>query len=300
MANLEFLKTFLVAADTGTFRGVASARSVTVSAISQQIKTLEAQLEVPLFERVGRRVRLTSHGRELARQLRPAFSQIEDALGALEGTFQSVQGLVHVGMPRAFGRHWMRRRLSALLAAHPALGVRLTLGVPSTLERRLVEGQLDLGILVRRPSSATLETLPIAEESFVAVAAPSFVARSGTPRTEEEFSALGWGAFDKELSMLTAWWQSHFGPTATPRRVVAEVADLDALVDLAVEGACLTVLPAYLVHDHLEAGRLVRLVPVHTERRAPSRSSNTIYLAWRRAAVQPARTVVVRDALARP
>ncbi|MBL8715209.1 MAG: LysR family transcriptional regulator, partial [Myxococcales bacterium] len=59
MANLEFLRTFLLAADTGTFRRAATARSVTVSAISQQIKTLEAQLDVPLFERVGRRAQLT-------------------------------------------------------------------------------------------------------------------------------------------------------------------------------------------------------------------------------------------------
>lgn len=300
MANLEFLRTFLLAADTGTFRRAATARSVTVSAISQQIKTLEAQLDVPLFERVGRRAQLTPHGRELARSLRPAFSQIDDALGSLTGTFQSIEGLVHVGMPRAFGRHWMRRRVAQLLETHPGLGLRLTLGVPSAIERRLVDGQLDLGILVR-PPSASLEAHPIAEEAFVAVAAPQFLARWGTPRTEDDFAALPCGAFDTELSMLSLWWQLQFGHRAPlPRRVVVVVPDLDELVELAVEGVCLAVLPTYLVYEHLEEGRLVRLVPARTDRRSASgRSSSTIFLAWRKTAVLPARTVAVRDALAR-
>lgn len=300
MANLEFLRTFLLVADTGTFRRAATARSVTVSAISQQIKTLETQLDLHLFERVGRRVQLTSHGRELARSLRPAFSHIDDALGSLESTFQAVEGLVHVGMPRAFGRHWMRHRVAQLLETHPGLGLRLTVGVPSVIERRLLDGQLDLGILVR-PPPASLEAHPIAEEAFVAVAAPGFLARWGTPRTEDDFAALPHGSFDSEHSMLSLWWQVHFGHRSPkPEKVVVEVPDLDELVELAVEGVCLTVLPTYLAYEHLEEGRLVRLVPQRTSRRTASgRSSNTIFLAWRKAAVLPARTVTVRDALAR-
>lgn len=296
MVNLDFLETFLVAADLGTFRGAATTRGITVSAISQQIKALEGQLAVPLFERVGRRVELTTHGRDLARALRPAFQQISAALGALDRSFQQISGVVRLGTPRAFGRHWTRSRLARVLVAHQDLRVKFTLGTPLSLERKLLEGEIDLALLVRPPSVPTLDGKPLAEESFAAVAAPSYLQRFGAPHTEDELRRARFGVFDEGHSMLGPWWRARFGAEARlPEDVVVEVSDLDALLDLALDGVCITVLPTYLVEPHLHEGRLVR-VSVSGERRVEV-PSHTIHLAWRRAAVLPARVRVVREAL---
>jgi DNA-binding transcriptional LysR family regulator len=86
---------------------------------------------------------------------------------------------VAVGSPCTFGRHWLGPRLPALLSAHPALTVKVEYGVPSVLERRLAEGHPDLAILVRPSELPNIETRPIATETFVAVAAPAYLARSG-------------------------------------------------------------------------------------------------------------------------
>lgn len=301
MISLELLKTFLVAAEENSFRKAAAARFVTISAVSQQMKALETQLGVPLFERLGRRVRLTPEGERLAASLRPAFAQVDDALAELETGHRAIAGAVRIGAPRAFGRYWLRPRLPALLRDHPDLSVRLTLGVPSLLERRLSEGHLDVAILVHEAELPTIETRRIAEESFLAVASPRYLAQAGTPRTEDEFRALRYGVFDRDLAMHGPWWRAHFGPRSPlPPRIVAEVPDLDELLALAVDGVCVAVLPSYLVEDRIRTGGLVTLAPELPRRGiTPDAVKNAIHLAWRRGAALPARVAALREALLR-
>jgi DNA-binding transcriptional LysR family regulator len=292
--SLDLLRTFLVAAEEGSFRKAAAARFVTISAVSQQMKALEAQLRLPLFERLGRRVRLTAEGERLAASLRQAFAQVDDALAELETDHRALAGVVRVGTPRTFGRHWLRPRLAALLAAHPDLSVRVTFGVPSLLERRLSEGHLDAAILVREAELPAIETREIAEESFLAVASPRYLANAGAPRSEDDFRALRYGVFDLDLAMHAPWWRAQFGPRSPlPERIVAEIPDLEELLALAASGVCVTVLPSYLVDDRVRAGDLVVLAARRRE------VKNAIHLAWRRGAVLAARVKALHEALLR-
>jgi DNA-binding transcriptional LysR family regulator len=300
LINYELLKTFLAAAETGSFRKAAEQRFVTISAVSQQIKTLETQMGLGLFERLGRRVTLSDEGAALATALRPAFGQIDDALEGTQHSRRRLAGLLRVGAPRTFGRYWVRPRLAELLKRHPELSLRLELEVPTLLERRLSEGQLDVAILARRPALATTEAQVIAVERFEAVGSRGYLKRWGTPTQLADFQAHRWGVFDPDLAMHGPWWRAWFGPRAPlPARIVAEVPSLDELLALAVAGVCLTVLPSYLTAELVRSGRLERLEPALPAARRKKRSvSNEIYLGWRRGAIASARLNALRAALA--
>jgi DNA-binding transcriptional LysR family regulator len=295
MLNYELLRTFVIAATARTFGEAAAERRVTVSAISQQVKTLEAQLGIPLFERLGRRVRITEEGRALLDALRPALEQVEEALAAAVSAHGAVRGRIAIGAPRPFARHWLRPRLPRLLAAHPDLRVELTFDVPSVLERNLAAGDLDLIVLARAPELPGIASEPLATETFVAVASPAYLAVHGRPVTADGYRAQRWIVFDRDLAMHAPWWRATFGRRAPlPERIACTVASLDEMLALAEAGVGLAVLPDYHVAAALAARRLV-LVP---GARSPAR--NQLLLGWRRGAVESARLRAVRDALRAP
>lgn len=300
MLNYELLRTFLAAGTAPTFTAAAAGRHVSVSAVSQQIRALEVQLGVPLFERAGRRVRLTPAGQGLVAALRPAFVQIEAALAATLADHAVVRGPVAIGAPRSFGRVWLRPRLAPLLRAHPELTVRLEFDVPSVLERRLVDGVLDLVLLAQPAALAGVVTRPIASETFVAVASPAYLRAHGAPRTRAEFQRHRFVVFDRDLAMHAPWWRAAFGGRGEPpATIVGEVASLEEMQALAEEGVGIAVLPDYLVAAALTARRLVVLTPDGGARRArPAR--NTLFVGWRGAAITTARLRATLEALQAP
>jgi DNA-binding transcriptional LysR family regulator len=294
--NYELLKTFVVAGNTGNFRRAAKERFVSVSAVSQQIKTLETQLGTPLFDRLGRRVQLTPSGRALLLELRGLFERIDAGLELASADHAALRGSVSIGAPRSFSQHWLRPRLASLLGAHDELSVKLVYGVPSVLEPKLSDGELDLAILVVPPALDSIERRVIAHETFFCVAAPSYLAKRKKPRVLSEFLEERYVVFDRDLAMHRPWWRSAFGGRASlPPRIVAEVPSCEAMLALALDGVALAVLPDYLVDPHVERRELVRLEPA---RRASEKAATfPVFLGWRRNTLESARLQVVREAL---
>src|SRR5687767_4817707 len=145
--DLDLLRTFLAAVEGPTLTAVAAKRHVTKSAISQQLKVLEGQLGLALFERAGRSLRPTEPAQTLATTLREAFATIDDALESMRDAYGSPRGIVRLGGPRPFTSVFLRPRIAKILDAHPELVLDVTFGTSSELEARLLARELDLAVL---------------------------------------------------------------------------------------------------------------------------------------------------------
>lgn len=299
----ELLQTFLLAARLGTFAAAAVASRKSVSAISQQVRTLEARLGVPLFERHGRRVRLAASGEALAARLSPVLAELGEVLTAVRDAHEVVQGRVRLAGPRTFSAHWLRPRLPALFEAHPELELDLTFGVPSLLERQLAEGTLDIAILGRAPELDIVVAEPIAVERFVLVASPGYLARHGQPATAAEHTGHRYLVFDDDLAMHAPYFRAAFGARAPPpQNIAGRIASLEEMLALVEGGVALAVLPDYAVAEAVQADRVRVIAPQRADRsNRPARAAdNTLYLARRKSAVEPARVRVVLAALREP
>lgn len=295
--NLELLRTFSVAARAPTFAAASRVRGVTVSAISQQVKSLEGQLGLALFERRGRRVTLTSAGLALSNELETHLGQLALALERATNAHARVEGLVTLGGPRTFGGFYVLPRLTKLLRERPGLRVDQRFEVPSVLEKQLVDGALDLAVMSRPPEAPGLDATVLTTETFVAVAAPSLLKRLPVARTEAALREWPWLAFDADLAMHAPWWRASFGRAAVPpKRLVAAAASLEHLQAFAEAGIGAVVLPDYLVGSALTARRLVHVHP-STPGRTPRAATNTLFLVSRRGAPLTARLLAVRRAL---
>ena len=116
---LSSLRGFEAAARLGSFHKAADELNLTQSAISQQIRNLEAYLEQPLFYRSGRSVSLTDAGHDLLSTTQAMLQQLAVGIRRL-GQYQKPNQLVLNTTP-AFARHWLLPRLGEFRREHPRI-----------------------------------------------------------------------------------------------------------------------------------------------------------------------------------
>jgi LysR family glycine cleavage system transcriptional activator len=113
------LPSFAAAARWQSFTAAADELAVTQAAISHQIRELEDQLEVKLFHRMGRAIRLTTAGEILKKAVDSAFAEIAQAMGELSRTRPSLR----VTVPPSFASKWLVPRLDRFLNRVPDVDV---------------------------------------------------------------------------------------------------------------------------------------------------------------------------------
>lgn len=121
---LNALRAFEVAARHMSFQKAAEELSVTPSALSYQIRQLEAFLQVKLFERLNRAVRLTEAGQRVVPGVRDAFDRLAEAMDRLKGALPP--NVLTVSTGPAFAAKWLTPRLHKFLERHPEIDIRIS------------------------------------------------------------------------------------------------------------------------------------------------------------------------------
>ncbi|WMW66805.1 LysR family transcriptional regulator [Nitratidesulfovibrio liaohensis] len=177
--DIRHLKTFLAVAAGLSFRKAAEALHYAPSTVTAQIRALEEDLGAPLFERTGRRVLLTDHGRRLLPRARRIAEMADDARRAV--THDADTGELSVRMSQSLGMLCLPEALRRFRARFPSTRVHVATASRHGLAADLRHGEVDLGLLLGRPFAADgvdMETLR--REPLVCIAAPgSPLARRG-------------------------------------------------------------------------------------------------------------------------
>jgi LysR family transcriptional regulator, glycine cleavage system transcriptional activator len=121
---LQALRAFDAVMHHMSFVKAATALSVTPSAISHQIKLLEEWLGVKLFRRLNRGIELTREGRNLAPDVRDAFSRL--ALGVTRIREDSISGVLRVSASPSLASKWLVPRLDGFMRRHPEIDIRVS------------------------------------------------------------------------------------------------------------------------------------------------------------------------------
>lgn len=168
---LRELRTFLAVVRHGTFSAAGSAVGLTQSAVSAQIRNLEADIGEPLFERTGRAVRLNAAGRRLLPQANEMLALAERIRHS--GT-DGLTGEWHLGAIASLQSGALPEVLQALTREAPGVMTRVVPGVSLALLDQVDKGDLDMALIVRPPFAlpGDLYSRVIAREPFVLIAPP--------------------------------------------------------------------------------------------------------------------------------
>lgn len=251
--SLNALRAFEAASRHLNFRLAGLELGVTQGAVAQQIRALEAELGLKLFERQPRTLVLTHNGQRYATDVRRAFQMLATATQGLRPEPQHVT----VSVTPTFAIKWLIPRLADYTRRHPGVDLRIL------ATERLAHFQteaVDLAVRYGRPPFGPgLAADLLFEECLVAVGSPLLLRRSGAPETV--------GDIDRYVLLhdsQSAWadYFAHCKPPAPGAPAPAPQAiwfnQTTLAIDAALTGQGLALVQKEFVAQDLSAGRLAK------------------------------------------
>lgn len=142
-------------------------------ALSRALARLEADLGVPLFQRVGRSVRLTRYGEAFLVRVERALREIDEARIELADLAGLKRGTVAIGFLRTLGARYVPQLVRKFSTQHPGVQFAFTPNNSVTLEDQLLRGELDVIFATVPPRKSTLTYRRVADQELVVVVARS-------------------------------------------------------------------------------------------------------------------------------
>ncbi|SCY65858.1 LysR family transcriptional regulator [Paracoccus tibetensis] len=255
MLNLHHLRLFRAVALDGTLTGAARRLNLSQSALSTQLRALEAALGHDLFERRGRGLVLTEAGRIALDHAEAIFRTAEDLTATLRETGRARRAL-RVGALATLSRNFQ------MLFLHPLIGrndveVVLRSGTQAELLRSLEALALDVVLTNHAPArdaSSSWLVHRLADQPVGLIGLPDLV---GTGRTLEQLLREVPLVLPVPETALRADFDALAARMGIAPLIAAEADDMAMLRLLAREGAGLAVIPPIVVRDELEAGMLL-------------------------------------------
>jgi DNA-binding transcriptional LysR family regulator len=176
MAQLENfrLKVFRTVAHQLSFRKAAELLFLTQPAVTLQIKALEEELGVRLFDRGSGKISLTKQGAILfyyAQRIAASVAEAEQKLFAADG---QLSGKFTLGVSTTIAQYVLPRLLGGFLAEHPRLRLSLNSGNSEAILQLLLDGGVSVGLVAGPARHRGVRAEPFMEDEIVLIAAPDF------------------------------------------------------------------------------------------------------------------------------
>ncbi len=251
---LNALNAFIAVARRRSFAAAAREAGVSTSALSQSVRQLEARLGVTLLTRTSRTVALTDAGQRLLETAGAAVDQALESLKNVSARPGEVTGRVRLSVPSLAVELILARLLPRFAERHPRVEVEIQ--VENRFVNIVAEG-LDAGIRLSEAIERDMVQVRLTEPGrFVVAAAPSYLARRGTPEKPQDLLQHdcigirgGGGRYAWELERGKKTWRVPVeGPVTT--------GDLALMRLLAVAGVGLFYGFEPAIAEDLRAGRL--------------------------------------------
>lgn len=241
---LNALRAFEASARHLSFTRAAIELCVTQAAVSHQVKSLEAQLNVTLFKRLPRGLMLTSEGETLLPVLRDAFDRIALTLGQFEGGHY--REVLTVGAVGTFAVGWLLPRLADFHSRFPFIDLRL-----STHNNRVDVAAEGLDYAIRFGAGAWhgTDACPLLEAPLTVLCVPQIAEQLHSPADVLKHTLLRSYRVDE----WNLWFQAAGLPfdTRVPRSIVFDSSL--AMMEAALQGSGVALAPALMFSRQLES-----------------------------------------------
>ncbi|EQB13385.1 transcriptional regulator GcvA [Sphingobium lactosutens] len=248
---MSALTAFEAAVRHGGFSRAGEDIGLTQSAVSRQIAQLEAMLQTPLFDRIGRRVRLNDAGHAYADALLPALDRIRQATA--RAAARAPQTGLRIATLPSFGMRWLAPRLPQLTARHPGLVIDFAArSQPFDFTHEDFDAAVHFGVVTDWPG---VKMDLLFREEAVPVCGPGWLADHPlrTPADLLKVPLLS------QTSRKDAWprWLAAAGVDAATMSPGPTFEHFLMLAQASAAGAGVALIPSFLIRPELEAGTLV-------------------------------------------
>jgi LysR family glycine cleavage system transcriptional activator len=258
LPSLRALRTFEVVGRHLNMQHAADELCITVSAVSHQIRDLEAELGVSLFRRTGRGLAMTKEGAGLL----PSLIDVFDHLAAAIEGFRRRLGpeIVTISMPASFAMRWFIPRLSRFQDRHPDIEIRVATHVGREVQRNLL---VDCFIHLGGEDWPDFRGELLFTEQLHAVCSPAILARPG--QAIEGLTDILKHRLLRSDDRADEWsfWTRSLALQIPANQRVVSFTSRNLAIQAAIEGLGVTLAEPVEIADDLLSGRLVQPLGPH-------------------------------------
>jgi DNA-binding transcriptional LysR family regulator len=259
-ADLAFLVTL---AASGSLSAAAREIGVTKAAVSKRLAALEARSGLPLVNRSTRRMSLTPEGDAVVERARSILAEMAELEQLLSRSRARPQGLLRVNATLGFGRRHVAPVISRFVREYPNVDVQLQLSVNPP---PLTDDAFDVCIRFGPPPEARVIARRLSPNRRVLVASPAYLAAHGTPRTPQDLRrhcCIGIRQGDEAFGTwrLSQGHGERLRTESVKTRGNLASNDGEIAVGWALDGHGIVMRAEWDVAEHLQAGRLVPVLP---------------------------------------
>jgi DNA-binding transcriptional LysR family regulator len=259
--EIQQLRHLVAAVDCGNLLKAAAECGISQSGLSRSIQSLEERLGVELLTRKAKGVEPTIYGRSIVQRARLILNEVNRSLDELRAIQAARFGDVTVGVTQNYGHYLIPEVLIDLYAAHPDIRVTVITGGFLDLVERLTIGAIDFafGLLGNVEQTGEIRIEALREHYSKVVARASHPLASHTEEiTASELASARWA------TLRSTGFQHNFIDYFLSRKLPAPVQvlktdSISLITRLVVSTDLLTVLPAPIVRDSIDAGTLTIL-----------------------------------------
>lgn len=181
--NLSDLNLFIRIAETGSITETAKQLNVTPPAVSTALRRLEKQLDVQLFIRTTRQLRITSQGEQFLFHCRQALDCLEQGQIAAHQMQGKISGKLRLSVSSDLGRNVVLPWIDEFAELHPSVSVDLSVG--DSLSDFFLD-QVDVALRYGKPEDSTMVSFHIATMNRVTCASLDYIKEFGKPISPED------------------------------------------------------------------------------------------------------------------
>jgi len=257
--DLRLLRVFKAVADCGGMAAAELELNIAISTISRHVKDLEQRLGLVLCRRGRGGFALTPEGQQLVAAAEQLLTATDEFRGRLHEIHQRLGGDLHVAVFEKTASNpaaHIDRAVAAFRASAPEVMLHLHVGSIVAIERGVMDGQYQLGIVPEHKRSDSLAYDDLFNETMLLYAAP------GHPWFEAQKKAPGWAELrQQDLAALGYHSPNLLLAHAKQLRRSASASDQEAVATLVLSGCFVGFLPDHYALPFVQAGRLRAVHP---------------------------------------
>ena len=263
--STDMLTAFVHVAQSRSVSNAAAALGVGKGLISKRIALLEDKLGIILFSRSSRKIVLTPAGEAYLAYAQRALNEIAGGLERVRALKSELTGSLRLTAPVSWGQRVLARHLPAFLKMHPAVEIELML---SDRIMDLAAERIDIAFRWSATATGELKNTPIISVPWLLTASPDYLAVHAKPQTPPELVRHSCLYYRRDSSDDN--WLLHsqrLSPEPVVEKIPVRVStryavdNAEAVLDAAVAGLGIALLPDYLCETPLREGSLVRVLP---------------------------------------
>jgi DNA-binding transcriptional LysR family regulator len=261
MDRFDELQTFVRVVECGGISAAAERMGIAKSAVSRRLQELENRLDAQLLQRTTRRIHLTDAGRDFYQRALRILDELDEAEQSLLSGQQALGGRLRLNAPLSFGLRHLLPVIELLQGQHPQLVFDLDL---DDREVNLIEEGVDVLLRVGTLEDSSLVARQLCPIRFRYCAAPDYLARRGTPQQAGDLGAHDGIAYN--LLPETQQWPLGVvqGRVLHKPHIRLATNNGDMILKAAEAGLGIALLPTFLCHEAIAAGRLQPILQQHT------------------------------------